>query len=86
MGKHATKGSSDITTALGSRQSIALFFVAIVLILGMFFIVKTYRELSGENIVVESEEDLVDAKERVKGNVEQLEQDKSKLQTLVELT
>jgi hypothetical protein len=71
---------------LGSRQSIALFFVAVVLILGMFFIVKTYRELSGEYIVVESEEDLVVAKERVKENAEKLEQDTVKLRTLVGLT
>ena len=44
---------------------------------------KTYRELSSENIVVESEADLVDAKERVQENMEQLEQDKLKLRALV---
>ncbi len=66
-----------------NSKSIFVFIVVLLLIVGLFFVLKTYKELSGEVIVINDEQGVLDAKEVVKDNLDKLDKEVEELRTLV---
>ena len=83
MGKKDAHADADITTLFGSKSSLVIFAVVVVVILVAFFAVKTYQALSGETIVIESEEDLVRVEQTMETRVQSLEQDQAKIESFI---
>tara|TARA_Y100000310_G_C20661108_1_gene804863 strand:+ start:968 stop:1219 length:252 start_codon:yes stop_codon:yes gene_type:complete len=75
--------SRTFTTAMPNSKSIFVFIVVLLLIVGLFFVLKTYKELSGEVIVINDEQGVLDAKEVVKDNLDKLDKEVEELRTLV---
>ena len=75
--------NTNVTTAIGNKSSIIVFAIAIVVLIILFFAVKSYRDLSGEKIVIDDVGDIVKAKETINVNIQGLEQDKEILRSLV---
>ena len=83
LGKTNANADADITTLFGSKSSLVIFAVVIVVILVAFFAVKTYQALSGETIVIENEEDLVRVEQTMETRVQSLEQDQAKIESFI---
>ena len=72
-----------ITTIASNKRSLTLFIITIVLIFGLLTLFKTYKEISGETIVIEDESDIFKAKETITLSVEGLKQDVVNLYALI---
>ena len=83
MGKKDANADADITTLFGSKSSLVIFAVVVVIILVAFFAVKTYSALRGETITIESEADLVQAEQTMETRLQSLEQDQATLESFI---
>ena len=83
LGKKDANADADITTLFGSKSSLVIFAVVVVIILVAFFAVKTYNVLRGETITIESEADLVQVENTIETRLQNFEQDQSKLQKFI---
>lgn len=84
--KEIPEESSIITTSMASRHSLVLFVVALILIVGMFFLVKTYRELREETIVIEDVGDVEQAKATILNTLDALDEDKTRLEAIISVS
>ena len=75
LAKNESSNGVGITTVFSSKHSIVIFVIAVILIIGLLFIFKTYKELSGETITVETEDDVFKAKQTIRENIEGLKED-----------
>jgi len=75
LAKNESSDGVGITTVFSSKHSVVIFVIAIVLIIGLLFIFKTYQELRGETITVETEDDVFKAKQTIRENIEGLKED-----------
>jgi len=83
MGTTTLGKKNDVTTALGNKQSTVVFCIAIFVIISVFFLIKNYQELSGETIVIEDQNDVVQTKVTIAESLEELAQDKEALRLLL---
>lgn len=72
-----------VTTTLSNTRSLITFLIAVALIIGLLFILRSYSMVTEKTIEVKSDDDLIMAKQRLHEQVQQLQEDVGELRALV---